>query len=205
MLQTDPTQWVNQKSQVIKNLNVLDREVHSSSELGVYVQSTNVFDQPTVTFVDTFTRTQLEAVPRHAAHRVGARQHRERAERRARRAHLTPTAAERAQPRTTSRRTTSSSRRCRRAATAMNIVFRTGPSGLDARAKVVARHPRDRATLRQAYARHRRASRSSGSACSTTSTRTGSCSPTSRSCSCSCSSRSGCAASSARCCRSFRC
>ena len=39
VLQTDPTQWVNQHSQVIKNLNVLDREVHSSSELGVYVQS----------------------------------------------------------------------------------------------------------------------------------------------------------------------
>jgi len=39
VLQTDPTQWVNQRSEVIKNLNVLDREVHSSSELGVYVQS----------------------------------------------------------------------------------------------------------------------------------------------------------------------
>ncbi len=55
VLQTDPTQWVNQHSQVIKNLHVLDREVHSSSELGVYVQSPDVFNQPTVTFVDTFT------------------------------------------------------------------------------------------------------------------------------------------------------
>ena len=44
MLQTDPTQWVNQHSQVIKNLNVLDREVHSSSELGVFVQSHDAFD-----------------------------------------------------------------------------------------------------------------------------------------------------------------
>ena len=43
VLQTDPTQWVNQHSQVIKNLNVLDREVHSSSELGVFVQSRDVF------------------------------------------------------------------------------------------------------------------------------------------------------------------
>ena len=63
VLQTDPTQWVNQHSQVIKNLHVLDHEVHSSSELGVYVQSPNVFDQPTVTFVDTFTRKQLAKFP----------------------------------------------------------------------------------------------------------------------------------------------
>src|SRR5262249_55001394 len=43
VLQTDPVQWVNQKSQVIKDLNVLDRETGSSSELGVYVQAPNVF------------------------------------------------------------------------------------------------------------------------------------------------------------------
>ena len=63
VLQTDPTQWVNQHSQVIKNLNVLDREVHSSSELGVFVQARNVFAQPTVAFVDDFTRNQLEKHP----------------------------------------------------------------------------------------------------------------------------------------------
>ncbi len=63
VLQTDPTQWVNQKSQVIKNLNVLDREVHSSSELGVYVQAGDAFAQPSVDFVDQFTRAQLKKYP----------------------------------------------------------------------------------------------------------------------------------------------
>src|SRR6476660_8717362 len=39
VLQTDPIQCVNQHSQVVKNLDTLEREVHSSSELGVFVQS----------------------------------------------------------------------------------------------------------------------------------------------------------------------
>ena len=56
VLQTDPTQWVNQQSQVIKNLNVLDREVHSSSELGVYVQSPDAFGQ-----TDRHVRRRLHA------------------------------------------------------------------------------------------------------------------------------------------------
>ena len=63
MLQTDPIQWVNQKSQVIKDLNVLDQETGSSSELGVYVQSANAFDQKTVDFLDGFTREQLAQNP----------------------------------------------------------------------------------------------------------------------------------------------
>ncbi len=59
VLQTDPIQWVNQKSQVIKDLHVLDRETGSSSELGVFVQAPKTFDQQTVTFLDSFTRSQL--------------------------------------------------------------------------------------------------------------------------------------------------
>jgi predicted RND superfamily exporter protein len=59
-LQTDPVQWVNQKSQVIKDLHVLDRETGSSSELGVYVQAPNVFEsQQAINFLDKFTRSQL--------------------------------------------------------------------------------------------------------------------------------------------------
>jgi len=136
VLQTDPTQWVNQHSQVIKNLNVLNREVHSSSELGVYVQSPNAFDQPTVSFVDSFTRSQLKQHPEtlltasalvstvsQLSDVPGA-------------AHLTPTAADvrsayAVAPRDIRLSTVSPS------GSAMNIVFRTGPSGLDARAKVV--------------------------------------------------------------------
>ena len=38
-LQTDPIEWVNQDSQVIHDLNTLDRETGSSSELGMFVQS----------------------------------------------------------------------------------------------------------------------------------------------------------------------
>ena len=88
--------------------------------------------------------------------------------------------------------------------TAMNIIFRTGPGSLEARAPMV-RGSATRPIRPRASARPRRGSRSSASGCSTTSKPTGSCSPTSRSCSCSCSSRSGCARSSARCCRWCRC
>lgn len=60
VLQTDPIQWVNQNSQVIKDLDVIDTETGSSSELGVFVQSNDVFDEKTTAFVDEFTRDQLE-------------------------------------------------------------------------------------------------------------------------------------------------
>jgi hydrophobe/amphiphile efflux-3 (HAE3) family protein len=65
-LQTDPIQWVNQHSQVIKDLHVLDHETGSSSELGVFIrtnnegpQSRNVFTPSVVDFTDTFVRQQL--------------------------------------------------------------------------------------------------------------------------------------------------
>ena len=136
VLQTDPTQWVNQHSQVIKNLNVLDREVHSSSELGVYVESKNVFEQKTVSFVDQFTRAQLGGYPdtlltasglvntvSQLADVPGA-------------THLVPTSADvqrayAVAPKDIQLSTVSAGN------SAMNVVFRTGPSGLDARAKVV--------------------------------------------------------------------
>ena len=136
VLQTDPVQWVNQKSQVIKDLHVLDRETGSSSELGLYVQSKNVFNDPTTKWVDTFTRNQLrqnKATLLTASGLVstvsdlgdvpGA-------------PHVVPTGAEvRAAydvaPRDIQRSIVSST------GDAANIIFRTGPSGLDARAKVV--------------------------------------------------------------------
>jgi uncharacterized protein len=135
VLQTDPVQWVNQKSQVIKDLHVLDRETGSSSELGIYVQSTHVFDDATTRWVDGFTRDQLrqnKGILLTASGLVstvsdlgdvpGA-------------PHVTPSgtevhAAYAVAPRDIKLSIVSSTG-------AGNIVFRTGPSSLDARAKVV--------------------------------------------------------------------
>src|SRR5262245_52953357 len=144
-LQTDPIQWVNQHSQVIKDLHVLDRETGSSSELGVYVQSNDVFDQPTVTFIDDFTRAQLAKYPTtlltasalvttvsQLSDVPGA-------------PHLTPTSADvrsayAVAPHDIQLSVVAADNR------AANIVFRTGPSGLDARARVVREI---KATVRQ--------------------------------------------------------
>ncbi len=136
VLQTDPTQWVNQKSQVIKNLNVLDREVHSSSELGVYVQSPNVFSQPTVKFVDDFTRTHLQKFPDTLLTASGLVSTVSELSDVPGAPHLTPTSADvkaayAVAPNDIKLSTVAAW------ATAMNIIFRTGPSGLDARATVV--------------------------------------------------------------------
>ena len=58
-LQTDPIQWVNQKSQVIKDINEVERQVHSSNEMGVYVTAPNVFTDQVIQFVHSFTADTL--------------------------------------------------------------------------------------------------------------------------------------------------
>jgi uncharacterized protein len=136
VLQTDPTQWVNQHSEVIKNLNTLDREVHSSSELGVFVQSRDAFGQPTVTFIDDFTRTQLTKHPETLLTASGLVSTVSLLGDVPGAPHLTPTAADvRAAydvaPPDIQLSTVAADN------TASNIIFRTGPSGLDARARVV--------------------------------------------------------------------
>jgi uncharacterized protein len=136
VLQTDPTQWVNQKSQVIKNLNVLDREVHSSSELGVYVQAPDAFAQQGVNFVDQFTRTQLKKYPDTLLTASGIVSTVSQLSDVPGATHLVPTAAQvrsvyDTAPRDIKLSTVAPNGR------AMNIIFRTGPSNLDARAKVV--------------------------------------------------------------------
>jgi predicted RND superfamily exporter protein len=135
-LQTDPIQWVNQQSQVIKDLNVVNKETGSSSELGVFVQSNQDFSDKTVGFLDEFTRGQLEKYPKtlltgssivevvsDLSDVPGA-------------AHLSPTgeqvkAAYDVAPKDVQLSTAKPS------SDALNLDFRTGPSGLDARAKVV--------------------------------------------------------------------
>ena len=134
VIQTDPTQWVNQDSQVVKDLNVLNRETGSSSELGLYVQAKDQFDDRSVAFVDQFTRKQLAEnnktlltasgiveVVSDLTEVPGAQ-------------HVTPTGDEvrsafAVAPKPVQQSTADPG--------AMNVVFRTGPSGLDARAKVV--------------------------------------------------------------------
>ncbi|MBL7497530.1 MMPL family transporter [Frankia sp. CNm7] len=62
-VQTDPQKWVSQDSQVIKDLNRLRDNTGTTSELGVFVQSDDVFDDRTVGFVDEFARAQLAKYP----------------------------------------------------------------------------------------------------------------------------------------------
>jgi uncharacterized protein len=63
VLQTDPVEWVNQDSQVIKDLDVLGDETGSSSELGMFFRSDDVFSDDTVGFVHQFANEQLAAHP----------------------------------------------------------------------------------------------------------------------------------------------
>lgn len=62
-LQTDPIKWVNQDTQVIRDINTIDEEVGSSSELGIFIQSDDVFTQDNVTFMHEFTQEQLAEHP----------------------------------------------------------------------------------------------------------------------------------------------
>jgi predicted RND superfamily exporter protein len=62
-IQTDPEKWVNQSSQVAKDLYEVHERTGSSSELGVFVQSHNAFDDRTVQFVDALARQQLATYP----------------------------------------------------------------------------------------------------------------------------------------------
>ena len=62
-LQTDPIKWVNQDTQVIRDINTLDEEVGSSSELGIFIQSDDVFSDENVTFLHEFTQDQLVRYP----------------------------------------------------------------------------------------------------------------------------------------------
>lgn len=63
VLQTDPIEWVNQDSEVIANIDTLEDEVGSSSELGIFVESEDVFDDETVAFVNDFAYQQLDEYP----------------------------------------------------------------------------------------------------------------------------------------------
>ncbi len=66
VLQTDPIQWVNQSSQNRKDIQILEDEVDSSSELGVYVTADTeeeLFSDDTIGFLDSFTDETLDEYP----------------------------------------------------------------------------------------------------------------------------------------------
>jgi uncharacterized protein len=62
-LQTDPIQWVNQESGTIEDIHEVEEEVHSSSELGVFVTAEDVFTDEFVQFTHDFSQEQLETYP----------------------------------------------------------------------------------------------------------------------------------------------
>ncbi|MCK9898997.1 MMPL family transporter [Frankia sp. Cpl3] len=63
-VQTDPEKWVSQDSQVVHNIQDLKAQTGSSSELGVFIQSDDIFDDRTVRFVHDFAHQQLDEHPR---------------------------------------------------------------------------------------------------------------------------------------------
>jgi hypothetical protein len=136
-LQTDPIKWVNQDSQVIHDLHTLDRETGSSSELGMFVQSKDVFDDKTVGFMDSFTTEELAKHPDTLLTAAGiVTTVSEITNDVPGGSHVAPTgeevrAADGVAPEGIKKSTVSSN------GDALNLVFRTGPSELQRRAEVV--------------------------------------------------------------------
>jgi predicted RND superfamily exporter protein len=136
-LQTDPIKWVNQDSQVIHDLHTLDRETGSSSELGMFVQSKDVFDDKTVGFMDSFTTEELAKHPDTLLTAAGiVTTVSEITNDVPGGSHVAPTgeevrAADGVAPEGIKKSTVSSN------GDALNLVFRTGPSELERRAEVV--------------------------------------------------------------------
>lgn len=65
-LETDPVNWVNQQSQVVKDLRWVEKEIGGSSELGIFVESRTdqpVFTDDVVSKLDAFGREQLVKHP----------------------------------------------------------------------------------------------------------------------------------------------
>ena len=62
-LQSDPVQWVNQHSQAIKDFRTVESQTGSSSELGIFVQSKDVFSKDTIDYVSKTAAGHLLAYP----------------------------------------------------------------------------------------------------------------------------------------------
>jgi hypothetical protein len=62
-LQTDPEEWVDQDTEVIQDLDTLREETGSSSELGIFVEAGDVFTDEVASFVQGFANDQLARYP----------------------------------------------------------------------------------------------------------------------------------------------
>jgi len=62
-IQSDPIQWVDQSSQTIQDINSVAAQTGSTSELGVFVKTEDVFSQENIDFMSDFAARQLEAHP----------------------------------------------------------------------------------------------------------------------------------------------
>jgi uncharacterized protein len=62
-IQSDVEEWVNQDTDVIRDIDTLKAETGSSAELGIYVESGDVFDDETAVFVTDFANEQLAERP----------------------------------------------------------------------------------------------------------------------------------------------
>jgi hypothetical protein len=62
-IQSDPEQWVNQDTQVIRDIDTLKAETGSSAELGMYVESDDVFSDEMATFITDFANEELATRP----------------------------------------------------------------------------------------------------------------------------------------------
>ena len=66
-LETDPVNWVDQDSEVIKNIRTLEDEIGGASDLGVFVESlapgSTVFTDETVDYVNDLTIRTMEEFP----------------------------------------------------------------------------------------------------------------------------------------------
>ncbi|HET6835129.1 MAG TPA: MMPL family transporter [Acidimicrobiales bacterium] len=62
-IQSDPEEWVNQDTQVIRDIDTVKAETGSSAELGIFVESDDIFSDETAAFVTDFANEQLAARP----------------------------------------------------------------------------------------------------------------------------------------------
>ncbi|HEX6567534.1 MAG TPA: MMPL family transporter [Acidimicrobiales bacterium] len=62
-IQSDVEEWVNQDTQVIRDIDTLKAETGSSAELGIFIESDDVFSDETAAFVTGFANEQLARRP----------------------------------------------------------------------------------------------------------------------------------------------
>jgi hydrophobe/amphiphile efflux-3 (HAE3) family protein len=62
-IQSDPIQWVDQSSETIRDIDEVTAQTGSSSELGIFVQTEDIFSQQNVDFMSGFAAEQLAAHP----------------------------------------------------------------------------------------------------------------------------------------------